>query len=90
MSFEVFSSLIDKNSNKGVDQVINYMNTNPLFMNKPKIDKNPISEPSIRSYYKIETVDNDVDPTAYAKFTRDKYHSQNLHFQNYGKKNPKR
>ena len=86
MSFQVFSHLINKNSNKGVDQVINYMNTNPLFMHKPHIDKNPINEPSIRAYYNIKTVDNGVDPTAYAEFTRDKYHSQDLIFKNYNKK----
>ena len=84
MSFEVISHLVDKTVNKGgVDQVINYMNTNPLFLNKPTINKETKHEPSIRSYYKIETVDNDVDPTAYAKFTRDKYHTQDLHFKNY-------
>ena len=86
MSFEVFSQLVNKNSNKGVDQVINYMNTNPLFMHKPKIDRNPINEPSIRSYYNIKTVDNGVDPTAFAKYTREKYHSQDLQFKNYSKK----
>ena len=39
MSFPVVSHLVNKNSNKGVDQVINYMNTNPLFLNKPTINK---------------------------------------------------
>ena len=87
MSFPVISHLIDKNSNKGVDQVINYMNTNPLFMpHKAKIDRNPINEPSIRAYYNITTVNNTVDPTAYAQYTREKYHTQDLHFQNYNKK----
>ena len=87
MSFEVISHLVDKTVNKGgVDQVINYMNTNPLFMNKPHINKETKHEPSIRAFYKIETVDNGVDPTAYAKFTRDKYHTQDLHFKNYSKK----
>ena len=84
MSFPVVSHLINKNSNKGVDQVINYMNTNPLFLHKPIINKEPIHEPSIRAYYKIETVDNGVDPTAYAQFTRDKYHSQDLHYNHPG------
>jgi hypothetical protein len=87
MSFEVISHLVDKTVNKGgVDQVINYMNTNPLFLNKPTINKETKHEPSIRAYYKIETVDNGVDPTAFAKFTRDKYHTQDLHFKNYNKK----
>ena len=87
MSFPVVSHLVNKNSNKGVDQIINYMNTNPLFMHKPIIHKETIHEPSIRAYYNIKTVDNGVDPTAYAEFTRDKYHSQDLIFKNYNKKN---
>ena len=86
MSFPVVSHLVNKNSNKGVDQIINYMNTNPLFMHKPIIHKETIHEPSIRAYYNIKTVDNGVDPTAYAEFTRDKYHSQDLIFKNYNKK----
>ena len=87
MSFEVYSHLFSKHSgDKGKEMVINYMDTNPLFMHKPKIDKNPVSEPSIRAYYKIETVDNGVDPTAFAEVTRDKYHTQDLHFENYNKK----
>jgi len=86
MSFPVVSHLINKNSNKGVDQVINYMNTNPLLLHKPKIEKNPINEPSVRNYYSIKPSTNSVDPTAYAEYTRDEYHSQNLHFQNYSKK----
>ena len=86
MSFEVFSQLVNKNSNKGVDQVLNYMDTNPLFLHKPIINKEPISEPSIRAYYNIKTVDNGVDPTAFAQFTRDKYHSQDLQFKNYNRK----
>ena len=86
MSFPVVSHLINKNSNKGVDQVINYMNTNPLLLHKPKIEKNPINEPSVRNYYSIKPSTNSVDPTAYAEYTRDKYHSQDLTFNNYSKK----
>ena len=40
----------------------------------------------LQQNYKIETVDNAVDPTAFAEFTRDKYHSQDLIFKNYSKK----
>ena len=62
------------------------MKTNPLFMHKPIIHKDNIHEPSIRAFYNIKTVDNSVDPTAYAEFTRDKYHSQDLIFKNCNKK----
>ena len=54
MSFPVISNLVDKNSNKGVDMVINYMNTNPLFLHKPHINKETKHEPSIRAYYNIK------------------------------------
>ena len=54
MSFEVISHLVDKTVNKGgVDQIINYMNTNPLFMNKPHINKETKHEPSIRNIVSI-------------------------------------
>ena len=54
MSFEDYTRLINKESNKGIDQVINLINTNPLFLNKPSINKAVYPEPSIRDYYNIQ------------------------------------
>lgn len=86
MSFLVVSHLINKESDKGVNQVINYMNTNPQYINKPLIDKCPTPEQSIRSYYNIKTKDNHVDPSAFAKVVRSKYHSEDLTFNSYDRK----
>ena len=87
MSFEVFSRLINKESNKGIDQIINYMNTNPLYANKQRIDRSsPKPETSIRSYYKIDTLTNSVDPSAFAEAVRDRYYDKNAHFKQYNRK----
>ena len=86
MSFLVVSHLINKESDKGVNTVINYMNTNPQYIHKPLINKCPQPEQSIRSYYNIKTGNNYVDPSAFAEVVRSKYHAENLTFQNYDRK----
>ena len=87
MSFSIISHLVDKTKGtKGTDQVINYMNTNPLFMNKPTINRTVVPEPSIREYYNIKHSTNSVDPTAFALFTHGEYSSQNLQFKKYDRK----
>ena len=87
MSFSIVSHLVDKTSStKGTDKLINYMNTNPLFMNKPTINRTVTAEPSIREYYNIKHSTNWVDPTAFSKFTHTEYDSKNLQFKNYDRK----
>ena len=87
MSFSIVSHLVDRTSGrKGTDQVINYMNTNPLFMNKPTINRTVVPEPSIREHYNIKSSTNWVDPTAFALFTHGEYSSKNLQFKNYDRR----
>ena len=51
MSFSIVSHLVDKTSGtNGTNKLINYMNTNPLFMHKPTINRTVVPEPSIREY----------------------------------------
>jgi len=87
MSFSIVSHLVDKTSGtKGTDKLINYMNTNPLFMNKPTINRTVVPEPSIREHYNIKSSTNWVDPTAFSKFTHTEYSSKNLQFKNYDRR----
>ena len=86
MSFLVVSHLINKESDKGVNMVINYMNTNPHYIHKPLINKCPKPEQSIRSYYKIKPSNNSVDSSAFAEVVRSKYHSENLSVNKYDRK----
>ena len=87
MSFSIVSHLVDKTSGtNGTNKLINYMNTNPLFMHKPTINRTVVPEPSIREYYNIKHSTNWVDPTAFSKFTHNEYDSKNLQFKNYDRK----
>ena len=67
-------------------QAIDYMNTVPLYQNRPKIIKNIGPEPSIRDYYIKKGEQPSINPNAYVKYTKKQDFSKNFKFEEKSKK----
>ena len=68
-------------------QVIDFMNTVPLYQNRPNIVRHIGPEPSIRDYYiKPTTEKSFINVNAYVKFTKKQDFSKNFKFEEKSKK----
>ena len=62
-------------------QCIDYMNTVPIYQNRPNIVRHILPEPSIKNYYIKPSEQPIINPNAYVQITKKQDFSKNFRFE---------